>query len=339
MKKKYEFTDEMISFLVGNCDMNRKDLSMVFNAKFKTDYPQERIRQELYKHTNDRLSKKHEYTQEQEDFIKENANILSRKSLLYMFNQKFKTKLTYSAITQKIYNLGLDKKIEHITDEQRDFLISNFKGMDWKSLCDLFNRKYETHFSTKSLNRVVYENGYKKYKRNHFTEEQRIFLIENIEKYSYPRLTKEFNKKFNSDCTQGSITQQCLTYLKIKKADSYIPHNAVNIGEETLKYKTTKYKTTYIKVEKGPKNNQSEMWKPKHRIIWEEYNRAIAKDEVVIFLDGDKTNFELDNLYCISKKIMCVMNLNSWFTDSREHTLTAVKWCELYYKLKESEDK
>ena len=339
MKKKYEFTDEMISFLVGNCEMNRKDLSKAFNARFGTDYPQARIRQELYKHTNNRLSREHEYTQEQESFIKENANIFSRKLLLDMFNKKFNTKLTYSALTQKIYNLGLDKKIEHITDEQRDFLLSNFKDMDWKSLCDLFNKKYGTHFSAKSLNRVVYENGYKKYERNHFTEEQRIFLVENIERYSYPRLTEEFNKKFNTDCTQGSITQQCLTYLKIKKGDSYIPHNVADIGEETLKYKATRYKTTYIKVKSGLKNNRSEMWKPKHRIIWEEHNRPITENEVVIFLDGDKTNFELDNLYCTTKKIVSVMCLNNWFTDSREHTLTAIKWCELYYKLKESEDK
>lgn len=338
MKKKYEFTDEMISFLVGNCEMNRKDLSKAFNARFGTDYPQARIRQELYKHTNNRLSREHEYTQEQESFIKENANF-SRKLLLDMFNKKFNTKLTYSALTQKIYNLGLDKKIEHITDEQRDFLLSNFKDMDWKSLCDLFNKKYGTHFSAKSLNRVVYENGYKKYERNHFTEEQRIFLVENIERYSYPRLTEEFNKKFNTDCTQGSITQQCLTYLKIKKGDSYIPHNVADIGEETLKYKATRYKTTYIKVKSGLKNNRSEMWKPKHRIIWEEHNRPITENEVVIFLDGDKTNFELDNLYCTTKKIVSVMCLNNWFTDSREHTLTAIKWCELYYKLKESEDK
>ena len=339
MKKKYEFTDEMISFLVGNCEMNRKDLSKAFNARFGTDYPQARIRQELYKHTNNRLSREHEYTQEQESFIKENANIFSRKLLLDMFNKKFNTKLTYSALTQKIYNLGLDKKIEHITDEQRDFLLSNFKDMDWKSLCDLFNKKYGTHFSAKSLNRAVYENGYKKYERNHFTEEQRIFLVENIERYSYPRLTEEFNKKFNTDCTQGSITQQCLTYLKIKKGDSYIPHNVADIGEETLKYKATRYKTTYIKVKSGLKNNRSEMWKPKHRIIWEEHNRPITENEVVIFLDGDKTNFELDNLYCTTKKIVSVMCLNNWFTDSREHTLTAIKWCELYYKLKESEDK
>lgn len=55
---------------------------------------------------------------------------------------------------------------------------------------------------------------------------------------------------------------------------------------------------------------------------------------MVIHLDGNKLNCDIDNLYCIPKKFRALMNKNHWYTDSREHTLTAIKWCELYYALR-----
>lgn len=331
--KKYEFTNEMVSFLVDNRNMNRKELAVAFNRKFNLDFPEYAVRQELYKHVDTRLHKEHLYTDEQEAFIRENADVLSRKELVQRFNKKFNTSLSYNAISQKCMKLGTDKKIMRITDEQVLFLMEHFMDMTWESLCDLFNRTYGTSFNMKSLNRVLYEQGFTKYERHHFTDEQREFLVKNIEKCSYPKLTEEFNKKFHTACTLSSITQQCLTFLKIKKADSYVPHNVMAAGAETVKYKNSEYATVYVKVKEGLKNDKSGMWAPKQKVIWEQHNRSVRDDEVVVFLDGDKTNLNPDNLYCISRKIMRIMNLNRWFAKSREHTLTAIKWCELYYAM------
>lgn len=327
----------MVQFLISNQNMKRIDLAEKFNSEFGTDYPKHTIRQELYRHTDSRLHSEHLYTEEQENFIKENADILSRKELLKRFNEKFNASVTYAGITQKCVNLGLDRKIERIIDEQKQFIIENYKSMDWHSLCDLLNQKYGTNFNVKSLNRITYEMGLRKYERNHFTDEQRIFLMDNIEKYSYPKLTELFNEKFGTNCTQGAVTQQCMTYLQVKRGDNYIPHNAMEIGAEVTKEKAKGYETVYVKVASGLKDNRGEMWKPKHQVIWEQNNRPISDDEVVVFLDGNRNNFEPDNLYCITRKIMSLMNLNSWFTDNKELTLTAIKWCELLYARKESE--
>lgn len=327
----------MVQFLVNNQDMKRNDLAEKFNSEFGTDYPEYTIRHELYKYTDRRLNNWHLYTEEQEKFIKENADIFSRKELLKRFNKKFNVSITYSGITQKCVNLGLERKIERITDEQKQFIIGNYKSMDWHTLCDLLNQKYGTDFNVKSLNRITYEMGLKKYERNHFTDEHRIFLMDNIEKYSYPKLTELFNEKFGTNCSQGAVTQQCMAYLQVKRGENYIPHNAMEIGEEVTRGKGEVYETVYVKVASGLKDNRGEMWKPKHQVIWEQNNRPVLDNEVVIFLDGNRHNFELDNLYCITRKILRLMNLNSWFTDNKELTMTAIKWCELLYARKESE--
>lgn len=74
-------------------------------------------------------------------------------------------------------------------------------------------------------------------------------------------------------------------------------------------------------------------WKTKQAVIWEK-THGKPPNGVVIFLNGDKTDFSAENLYCVDRKIHGVMCLNRWYTESREHTLTAIKWCELQYAIK-----
>jgi hypothetical protein len=72
--------------------------------------------------------------------------------------------------------------------------------------------------------------------------------------------------------------------------------------------------------------------------IYQDAHGEIAPGKMVCFLDGNPHNFDLDNLYPIDRKISAVMSNNRWWTDSKEHTLTAIKWCELYYAIKNVKD-
>ena len=79
-------------------------------------------------------------------------------------------------------------------------------------------------------------------------------------------------------------------------------------------------------------------WVAKHRLIWEKERGKIPKGGIVIFLDCDRTNFDIDNLYCTNKKITTAMIRNKWFSENGELTLTAIKWCELLYALRGGDD-
>ncbi len=76
---------------------------------------------------------------------------------------------------------------------------------------------------------------------------------------------------------------------------------------------------------------------PKRRYVWEQAHGSIPPGHRIIHLDGNPMNCELDNLCCIPDRFVPLLNKNHWLTDSREHTLTAIKWCELFYALKDGE--
>ena len=77
-----------------------------------------------------------------------------------------------------------------------------------------------------------------------------------------------------------------------------MPHNTLPIGSEHLET------DGFIRV----KIADPDIWEQKHRLIWQQANRPIEKDEIVVFLDGNRKNFDLSNLRCISRRIHSVIN-------------------------------
>ena len=77
-------------------------------------------------------------------------------------------------------------------------------------------------------------------------------------------------------------------------------------------------------------------WIPIQKKIWQDHYGEVPEGKMVIFLDGDRENLDIENLYCIDRRISAIMAANKWYTNSRDHTLTAIKWCELHYAMKDS---
>ena len=94
---------------------------------------------------------------------------------------------------------------------------------------------------------------------------------------------------------------------------------------------------TYIKVMEVKNQHISgyaePYWLPLQKKIYQDVYGEIAPGQMVCFLDGNSKNFDIDNLYCIDRKISVIMSRNHWWTSNRENTLTAIKWCELHYAL------
>jgi hypothetical protein len=59
---------------------------------------------------------------------------------------------------------------------------------------------------------------------------------------------------------------------------------------------------------RNPSGKSWKNWKAKHRIIWEKAHGKIPRGHVVIFADGDRRNFALDNLLLVSRKELVMMN-------------------------------
>lgn len=72
-----------------------------------------------------------------------------------------------------------------------------------------------------------------------------------------------------------------------------MPHNAKQVGDERVD--TDGY--TFVKVVDRPSRQDcNDNWVSKQRLIWEKEHGPIPPGCMVIFLDGDRTNFSPDNL-------------------------------------------
>ena len=177
--------------------------------------------------------------------------------------------------------------------------------------------------------------------KNFYTAAQDEWLKAHINDVcKWTELVQRFNETFNQQRTLTGIKRHCWGVLHLTSnrngcfQKGNISHNKRDIGSEHWENGYL-----WVKVDNKVSQNRDKRvvrsnWKQKHILIWEEAHGKLPEGKQVVFLDGDKTNFDLDNLYCVDLGVMAVMNRNKWFTDSRENTLTAIKWCELHFALK-----
>ena len=189
---------------------------------------------------------------------------------------------------------------------------------------------------------------------NKYTNEMIEFLKEVTPQKTYKEITELFNKKFNLDVTAEKIksllsrkkictgTKGCL-YKKgsvpwNKGVYGYMGANKTSFkkGHKPKNWKPVKSERidtegyTLIKIAEPRK------WALKHRIIWEEhYKKKVPRDCVIIFADGDKSNFNIENLICVSRKELRVLNKCSLIKNEAELTKTGLNIAKIRIKLAE----
>ena len=198
---------------------------------------------------------------------------------------------------------------------------------------------------------------------NRYTDEQQAFLRENCDKIPRKELTDRFNEKFGTKKTANGIKSYCnrrgwnsgsngrfqnghCSWQTGLSGDSFKSHytdetynRAISgmlesckkwkLGDEVMRHG---YPMIVTSVDYSLPFCQRLTFK--RRYVWEQVHGAIPEGHRIIHLDGNPMNCDLDNLYCIPDKFVPILNKNHWLTDDREHTLVAVKWCELFYAMK-----
>lgn len=66
-------------------------------------------------------------------------------------------------------------------------------------------------------------------------------------------------------------------------------------------------------------------WKQKHRLIWEKHHgRPVPDGYLITFLDGDKMNFDIENLALISKEEQAILNRKNLRYENTECTRAGI---------------
>ena len=165
-------------------------------------------------------------------------------------------------------------------------------------------------------------------------------MIYNFNKFEgFESLTNALNKEFGNNRVWESVREKCNKSLglKIGNPTSFKKgHKQEQCPIGTIRKSSNGF--SYIKVKDSAYSYISgyaePYWLPLQKKVWLDVYGEVPDDKMVIFLDGNRDNLDINNLYCIDRKISAIMAKNRWYTSNKDNTLAAIKWCELYYALK-----
>lgn len=181
------------------------------------------------------------------------------------------------------------------TDEMKQFILDNYKGRYNQELADLFNQKFNTNITSRTI---------KSYKANN-------------------KLNSGLTGKFRKGQTPHNKGKKMPkeVYEKVKHtmfAKGNVPPNHRPVGSERIS------KDEYIEVKVAEPNK----WRLKQRVVYEETKGKIPEGCSIIFLDGNKRNFDIDNLRCITRSELLYLNCNG-LNNSNEITETGILMARL----------
>ena len=183
-----------------------------------------------------------------------------------------------------------------------------------------------------------------RYKNHMFTEAEKEFLREFVPGHSHKEITAEFCRRFPPGVDESRIKSAIKRYhlntgrtgrfqkgqearnkgvpmndeqyrmaapTMFKKGN--VPHNIMPIGTEIELHDGY----IWVKINDIPKAKKEVNWRQKHRLLWEQNFGEIPEGYLVIFKDGNRRNFNIDNLACISKQVNLQMSRQGLrFTDA-----------------------
>lgn len=170
---------------------------------------------------------------------------------------------------------------------------------------------------------------------NHYTNEQVEWLKQNFKSASsYKQLAELFNFKFHASRTPEQLKEKCGKNLKLTgmpNSSKYGRKTKEELPVGTIRRTTvgTYIKTKLCKSTAHMSGYKKPFWLPLQQKIYQDKFGEIGANDMICFLDGNQENYDIDNLYCITRQISAMMSARRWWTKSKEHTLTAIKLCEL----------
>ena len=160
-------------------------------------------------------------------------------------------------------------------------------------------------------------------KRVNFTEEEDNFLLDNIHKCrTLYDLADLFNGKFERHQTNALNITKHLSKLGVKKGTH-------NIRKEKIKSKNKIGTVITNKDGKKARVQTENGYVHANTYFKEKYFPESRKDEMLIHLNGDYSDFSLENIALVSKSIYSSLMWRKWIFENPELTKTAILTAQL----------
>lgn len=183
-----------------------------------------------------------------------------------------------------------------LTTKEHDYFVSIQKGKSAKEVAQAMGDRFGVFLTP---------NQVKNYRRRHGLKSG---LTGRFEKGMIPH---NKGKKYPGMSNSGQFQKGCR------------PPNWVPVGN--IRYTTDGYPRKKIA--------EPNIWEYCHRAEWEKHHGPIPKGHSVVFLDGDKTNWTISNLACLSKNEVVRMNQSGLFTSDADFTRVGIGMTKLKNKI------
>lgn len=164
------------------------------------------------------------------------------------------------------------------------------------------------------------------------------FLKENANDNTLECLTQYFNDRFETNRTKASLKS------KMYKSGIKLNNNTGRFkkGENTYNTHKIGHKSVdndgYVIIKHSNSNKgHSKNWKLYHHYLWEQEHGKIPENHVIIFLNGNKRDFRMENLFCVEWKTWLKVINNDMRFDDPELVKSAIHLCRLMLKQKKIE--
>ncbi|HFI0394850.1 TPA: HNH endonuclease signature motif containing protein [Streptococcus suis] len=184
-----------------------------------------------------------------------------------------------------------------LTAEQHDYFVNIQEGRSAKEVAKAMNNQFGI---------CLHANQVRNYRRNHGLNSG---LTGHFEK---GRIPHNKGKKYPGMYPNSG---------QFKKGSK--PINWVPVG--TVRYTTDGYPKIKIA--------EPNIWKQIHRKVWEEHHGPIPNGHSVVFLNGDKTNWDISNLACLSRSELVRMNHEQLFSSDVDLTKVGIGYTKLKNKI------
>ena len=185
-----------------------------------------------------------------------------------------------------------------------------------------------------------------------WTKAEKEYLKQIATGHHYAEIKEMINSKFNMDFTIKQIRNAIKRYnlntgFTGRFEKGHIP---LNKGAKGIIYKGTE--KTWFKKGDMPYNYRPvgserinvfgyaeikvadpNKWKSKQQVVYERKYGPVPKGCAVIFGDGNKTNFDINNLILVSKQQLLALNKNKLIQADADLTKTAIIITDVYQKI------
>jgi len=202
----------------------------------------------------------------------------------------------------------------------------------YKALAEAHNAEFGTSIATTTMGtHVKHELGItkKRLSGEFLTDEQKAFIEEYYPHHSVKDTTKAFNEKFGTDKNKYTM----LNYARkhglmvdegiVTKSKRFPHRKGGGSRNAEREIGDIRFDGRYwlVKTEDG--------WKACHRAVWEKHHGKVGKGKAIIYLDGDVTNWSIENLAEIPTSYLGMLELNGLRSKHPIVTKAGIMWCDL----------